>query len=166
MPDLFMAELFSLMPESASCENAPVAPTRSQSSIHFADLLQKDAVATGKISRNTCSANLCAHRETIGRYALEMTPDPDPASFRARAGTAYRVVLATVIGRDRAESRSRHLHTFLVECAKPPLSAAQALAGGLSPSQTGRKSRYQKDVRSEANRRNRQRLQGVYFLSH
>ncbi|MHB8384053.1 MAG: hypothetical protein ACYDC3_17130 [Candidatus Binataceae bacterium] len=160
-----MAELFSLMPESTSCKNAPVAAIRSQSRSTLRNLFQHNTFASRDISRETRRARLCARRGTIRRCALEITRDPDPMSFRARAGNAYRVVLATVIGSDREESRPRHSHTFLVECAKLYLPVAQALACALAPRRSVRKSMTEITALRNPMAQNRQLLQGVYFLS-
>ncbi|MGC1678246.1 MAG: hypothetical protein WA740_12025 [Candidatus Binataceae bacterium] len=70
-----MAELFSLMPKSTSCENDRVEANRTQSRTTLPASVPWNAPATGEISRDTRTANLCARRETISRFALEMTPD-------------------------------------------------------------------------------------------
>jgi hypothetical protein len=171
-----MAELFSLMPEFTSCKNDRVEATRSLFRSTLPASREGDIFGTGEISRDARSARPCARRDTVSQFALKMTPDRDPVSFRARARDADRVVLATISGRHREESRRRHSHTSSMRRATPSLSVPSvsvaadgpsAIGGNrLRPGQIVRKSRYQKSVRNGPNRRIRQHLQGVYFSSH
>jgi hypothetical protein len=168
-----MAELFSLMPESTSCKSDPVEATRTLSRAISPDLFQRNAPATGEISRDAYGARLHARRETVYRFALEMTRGL--VSFRARVGDTDRVVRVTTSGSHREESRPRHSHTLSMECAKPSPSvpSLSVVADGPSaiggsrrwPRQTVRKSMTEKAAETNPMSRNRQYFQGVYFFS-
>jgi hypothetical protein len=165
-----MAELFSLMLESTSCKGIRVEAIRIFARRSLPAFLPENAFATAEISRDSHGAKPCACHTTDSHYALEMTYGDRLVSFRARAGDAYRVVRATSSAADREESRPRHLHTLSMRRATPSSSmeADGRSAIGESrrrPRQTGRKSRYQKDVGNRPIRRNHQHLQRVYFLS-
>ena len=164
-----MAELFSLMLESTSCKNDSVEATRSlaQSISHAS--LRRTAFAMGEISRDTRRARFDAWRVTDRRFALEMTLDLRLVSFRARASDAYRVVRATLSGRDRERISPSALAHLSIDCAASSVEedGPSALGGNLSePRQGAQKTMTEKAARTNPLSQNRQRLQGVYFLSH
>ena len=172
-----MAELFSLMLESASCKSDPVAANRSQFSLILRTSLQRDASATGEISRDPRGASLCARPETISRFALEMTPAHGLVSFRARAGNAYRVMLAAMSGRRReslsrarrGKSRPRHLHTLPTDCAASSVAAdGPSAIGGANIGRVRWSENRGTKKTSETNPFGKkcQHFEGVYFFSH
>jgi len=166
-----MAELFSLMPESTSCENDRVEASRTLLRSALPTMLHVDAFAAGEIPRDPCSARQSARRAAGSRLALGMTRDLRLVSFRARAGNVYRVMLATGRGGDREESRPGCLHTLSMDRAKPSFPVAADGLSAIGESRCWPRQKVQKSMTKKAAERNPssqkwQRLQGVYFLSH
>ncbi len=122
-----MAELFSLMPDSSSCNDGSVEATRTRPRFTLPASGRRNAPATGEISRDPRRARPCACHPTGSKYALEMTPSHRFVSFRAHAGAAYRVVRATSGSAAREESRPRHSHALSIERAN--LSSTVAADG-------------------------------------
>jgi len=170
-----MAELFSLMPESTSCKAIRVEVSRTRSRSILPAPFQWDPPATGEISRDVRSARLGARRETISRFALEMTQDQDRGSFRAQVDRQLCVVHRLSRCIHREESRPRHLPTFPMRPAKSSalIPSLSAVADGPSaigesrpwPGQKAQKSITEKAAKRNPTRQNRQHFQGVYFLS-
>ncbi|MGB6091657.1 MAG: hypothetical protein WBG26_19340, partial [Candidatus Binataceae bacterium] len=89
-----MAELFSLMPESTSCENVRVEASRTLLRSALPTLLHVDAFAAGEISFG---------------YAQDRL-----------SGSLPRETIRTTRGRQ--PPRPRHLHTRSIDRAKPSAS--------------------------------------------
>jgi len=168
-----MAELFSLMPGSTSCNDRSVEASRSYFRAFLPASYQMRACAAGEISRDACSPSLCARCEAGCRFPLEMTLDLRTWCHSERACLtrieSYTLAQAADIARG---SRPWRLHTLSTDRAMPSLSVGadgpSAFGGASRP---GRPRMVQKSPTEKAAKRNpsqlnRQHFQGVYFLSH
>jgi len=182
-----MAELFSLMPESTSCKNDRVEANRNCACPYSRALplsgkpcLTAPGAALPAIRMAGGTAFSLYHRRCMSAPGFL----PEPALSNAEGVEMTEVGLAHEYRR-LSRSRGRHseplgrgiprrpcsaggtgfsLRFFLVKwrrAVRPPSTEVATLATADGP-----KIEYQKDARSEPNRRNRQRLQGVYFLDH
>ena len=161
-----MAELFSLMPDSTSCKTDRVEANRSLLRTFLSDPFQRNAPTTGEISGDARSASLgalSAAADGLAAFQPEAEQHPHPAlrATFSRREKDQEMPNAFSLREKVPEGRMR----VLLCQRRLSLIGWHDLKDG-SPRQTVRKSRYQKDVRNGPNRRIRQHLQGVYFLSH
>ena len=115
------------------------------------DSLLGAALAAGEISRDARSASRCARRETISRFALEMTPSRVccviPSTCRRCVSHRARARLS---GTHREESRPRHSHSLSGgDCASQWAADGSSAVGASrqKPRQTVRKIDDRKSVR-------------------